>query len=200
MDDCDLECADEVIYWTGAVETGAAFVASPGLSGGSGWTLGRMVRLVYGAIQLELAGGLSPEGVQRNPKWWNEGTATLVGMLAIADVTGKSRDERRRRIADEANNRFEPLWDLEDERSRGVYQRGAYHAVGAAAVDLLASQVGLRKLTEFYTDRIDGEEWQQTFLRVFNISVPEFYELFHQHHWNGYPLRELPITGSTDWP
>ena len=68
------------------------------------------------------------------------------------------------------------------------------------AIDLLASQVGLRKLTEFYTERTDGEDWRQTFQRVFNISVPDFYELFNQHHRNGYPLRPLPTEGNTQWP
>ncbi len=68
------------------------------------------------------------------------------------------------------------------------------------AIDLLASQVGLRKLTEFYTERADGEDWQQTFQRVFGISVPDFYERFNQFHRNGYPLRPLPTEGSTQWP
>ena len=201
-DGCDLACATDVIddRWS-TVEIGAAFVP---LSGTSGYALeyhaARTARLVFSAIQLEPASTWSSQGIQPNPKWWIEGLATLAGQLATADVMDKSRDEQRQSNADDASRQFEPLWELEDNSSMYVYRRGARHPVAAAAIDLLASQVGLRKLAEFYTERADGEDWRQTFQRVFNISVPDFYELFNQHHRNGYPLRPLSTEGSTQWP
>lgn len=201
VEGCDLDCADDIIDgWWGAVEPGAVFVSSTGLSGSSGFALERMARLVYGAIQMDHADGPSSNLVQRNPEWLYGGTATLVGLLGAADVMRNSRDERRPKISDEASPVFEPLWELEDVRFVHLNRHVVYHPVGAAAVDLLASQVGLRKLTEFFTARNTGEDWRQTFQRIFNISVPDFYELFIKHHRDGYPLRELPIIGSTDWP
>ena len=202
MDSCNIKCATRVINDSARiVENGAVFVP---LSGSTGYALNYQVadtaRMVFRAILLEPAGRLSSQGLQPNPKWWTEGLATLVGQLATADVMDIPRDEQRQSYADDASRQFEPLWELEDDSSRYVYRRGARHPVAAAAIDLLASQVGLRKLTEFYTERIDGEDWRQTFQRVFGISVPDFYERFNQHHRNGYPLRPLSAEGSTQWP
>ena len=202
MDSCNLECATSVINDSGhVVENGAVFVP---LSGNTGYALNYQVadtaRMVFRAILLEPAGRLSSRGLQPNPKWWTEGLATLVGQLATADVMDIPRDEQRQSYADDASRQFEPLWELEDDSSMYVYRRGARHPVAAAAIDLLVSQVGLRKLNEFYTERINGEDWRQTFRRVFGISVPDFYERFNQHHRNGYPLRPLSAEGSTQWP
>ena len=196
--DCNLECARWTIDDRGsAAVRGAAFVPRYGTQGNALKVLAHnTARLVFSVMQIEIADGLRSQGYQPDPGWWTEGLANLLAELAIADGTGQPRDEQRRSIADYANRVFKPLWELESKSRRYLYR----NPVGASAIDLLASQVGLRKLTEFYTERTDGEEWRQTFQRVFNINVHDFYELFNQHHRNGYPLRELSLDGSTQWP
>ena len=200
VNECDLQCALLAIdrrYQHPPELRGAAFVQLYGSHGNELELLAdRTARETFNAMQVELADRLNTQGLQRDPRWWTYGLSTFVGSLAIADGTGQSRDERRREIAEVAvRSYFNPLWDLEQDGSWGYS-----HHQGAMAIDLLASQVGLRKLTEFYTERTDGEDWRQTFQRVFNISVPDFYELFNQHHRNGYPLRPLPTEGTTQWP
>ena len=176
---------------------GAAFVQIRGSRGSALQELAQEVaQETFGAMQLEAADRLSAQGLQRDPRWWTYGLSTFVGEIAVADGTGQSREVARREIIDWiAGSQFDPLWEHEE---RGHW--GAPQSRSAMAIDLLASQVGLRKLTEFYTERTYEEDWRQTFQRVFGISVPDFYELYNQHHRDGYPLRPLPTEGSTDWP
>ena len=146
------------------------------------------------SLQYDLRYRLRHMNLDRDPKWWIEGTATLLADLAIAEGRGQPLSETRAYIAGVAESNYVHLSTLVEERGTCA------HYCGAAAVDFLATQVGLRKLTDFYTERTEGSTWQQTFEQVFNISVPDFYERFEQHRQNGYPLRDLPVEGSTDWP
>ena len=202
VEGCDLACGNRTIDDRHATaELGAAFVQSYGThADGLEWLAGATARLVLSAILLEPSGGLRLQDLHRDHKWLTEGLTTLVSLLATAEALGKPLDDLRRSNADRANRQFEPLWDLEDDRSMYNYRLGARHPVGAAAVDLLASQVGLSKLTEFFATRNSNEDWRQTFQRVFNITVPDFYELFNQHRMDGFPHRDLPLVGDTNWP
>ena len=201
VEDCDFMCAQYALErrWPEPVEiTGAAVVPLRGSQGNALETLAEWTaRATFRAMQLEIE--TQPSAQPRTyPSWWKYGLATWAGAIAIADGTGRSRDDERQNILDAGatdDRRFLPLWELEEG---GPW--GEWHPREAVAIDLLASQVGLRKLTEFYTERIEGEDWRETFQRVFGISVPDFYELFNQHHRNGYPLRPLPTEGSTQWP
>ena len=200
VDGCNLKCALYAIERRLPEPTyirGAVFIPHYISHGNELHLLAeRTARETFIALQLEVTDKLNPQGLQRDPRWWTYGLSTFVGAIAIADGTGQPRDERRQEIADWATeSQLNPLWEHEEHGPWGFPL-----PQGAMAIDLLASQVGLRKLTEFYTERIDGEDWRQTFQRVFNISVPDFYELFNQHHRNGYPLRPLPSEGSTQWP
>jgi len=193
---CDLQCARQDLRWIGGTALrGATF---NGLFGLSSFALGSQVDVVaheiVHAIQYDLLDRQQLPDQHRDPEWWIEGTATLIQYLAVADGRGEPFNEARQSVANRAEGNYVPLSTLDEERG------ACAHHCGAAAVDLLASQVGLRKLADFYTERQTGATWQQTFEQVFNISVPDFYELFNQHHHNGYPLRPLPIEGSTDWP
>ena len=195
--DCNLGCARLAINDTeSTARRGAAFVPLVGQDWDN--ALDRQARstarLILHAIRIEIVDKQLSNGYDRAPRWWSDGLATLLADLAVAEGMGQPRDERRRDIAYWSSRDFVPLWELEGGATTWPTNRGA------AAVDLLASQVGLRKLNDFYTERIDGEDWRQTFQRVFNISVPDFYELFNQHHRNGYLLRDLSRDGTTQWP
>ena len=196
--DCDYECARNATDSRGwAIARGAAFVPLfPNLLGLTlEYQAATTAQLIFSAMQLDLLGRVSQRGPsQRDPIWFTDGLATLLSRLAIADGTHQAPDAYHREIVWQMGGEFIPLWDIEDEsKTRRGYR-------GAVALNLLASQVGLPKLIEFYTERIDGEDWRQTFQRVFNISVPDFYDLFNEYQRNGLPFRELPVVGSTDWP
>ena len=193
---CDLQCAREDLRWIGGTALrGATF---NGLFGLSPFALDGQVDVVaheiVHAIQYDLLDRQQLPEQHRDPEWWIEGTATLIQYLAVAEGRGQPFNEARQSIANTAESNYVPLSTLDEERG------ACAHHCGAAAIDLLAQQVGLRKLADFYTERQTGGTWQQTFEQVFNISVPDFYELFNQHHRNGYPLRPLPTEGSTQWP
>lgn len=194
---CNLECARRAfkdLYST--ARRGAAFIFIYDLyyPNTPFWEAIGAARPIFHALHIEFMDKLPSAKRAPDPAWWTDGLASLFSVLAIADGIGQPRDEHRRMFAEWSAHQPEPLWEHEGEATTDPDPRGA------AAVDLLASQVGLRKLSEFYTDRKDGETWKQTFERVFNISVPDFYELFNQHHRNGYPLGPLPMEGSTQWP
>ena len=196
-DQCDLACATRVFSWAGtAARPGTAFVLLIDLHVRTAPAVQARVaaRLIFHIMRLEVLDNLPPERRATDPAWWSGGIATLFSELALADGMDTPRDDNRRRVTEWSSSFTEPLWELEEDPGTAIDSRGA------AAVDLLASQVGLRALSDFYTERIDGETWKQTFERVFNISVPDFYELFNQHHNDGYPLGQLPMEGSTQWP
>ena len=68
---------------------------------------------------------------------------------------------------------------------------------GALAIELLASIVGHRHIVDFYTMRRPGRTWQETFEEVFGISVPDFYNLYDQHRYAGFPELNPPIVPET---
>ena len=196
-DQCDLACATRVFNWAGtAARPGTAFVLLIDLHVRTAPAVQARVaaRLIFHVMRLEVIDNLPPERRTTEPAWWSGGIATLFSELTIADGMGTPRDDNRQRLSEWSAQFTEPLWELEADPSTAIDSRGA------AAVDLLASLFKLPETTEIYTDRKDGENWKQTFERVFNISVPDFYELFNQHHRNGYPLGPLPMEGSTQWP
>ena len=198
IDGCSLECARYTFDHQGlTAEKDAVFIPLSSTQGNAleelaVWT----ARETFNAILLQLDNGPTTQGNQRAPDWWTYGLITFVGELAIADGINQPRNDRRGEIHwATASSFFLPLHELEEG---GPW--GQWHPLEATAIGLLASQVGLRKLTEFYTQTTDGEDWRQTFQRVFNISVPDFYERFNQYHRDGFPLEDLPTEGSTDWP
>lgn len=192
---CNFQCAWRTFHYAGStVRRGAAFVPLVELHLRNALVLQAQTaaRVIFHTILIDILD--TPTSIGPNPEWWTDGLATLLSELAVADGMGLTGDEQRGQIAKLSSEDSVPLWELEGDAKTSREYRGG------AAIDLLASQVGLRKLTEFYTTRNDGEDWRQTFKRVFNISVADFYERFNQHHRDGYPLHPLPTVGSTDWP
>ena len=195
VDDCELPCASSIInHSESAAVAGAAFVNLNTSVNAASEHARRTAQLVFHTMRIEVMGERTSSERNRDPRWLADGLATLFAELAVADGTGQPRDERRRFIADWISSWLEPLWNMEDEP---LTQR---ELRGAAAIDLLATQVGLKTLIKFCTERTYYEDWRITFERVFGISVPDFYELYNQHHRDGYPLQELPNLGNTQWP
>lgn len=193
---CDYQCARDAINSPGwASVRSAAFVPLSNTIGGTlEMQASLTAQLIFSAMQLDLVERESSSVSQHGPLWFDEGLATLISMLAVNDGMHQAKDAYHLDIAYQIGGDVEPLWDLEEESNTWREYRGA------AAVNLLASQVGLPKLAEFYTERTIGESWKVTFGRVFNISIPDFYELFNQHQRDGLPFIELPAVGSTNWP
>ena len=63
---------------------------------------------------------------------------------------------------------------------------------GHAAVELLASRVGVRGLVRFFENGRAGVPWQSTFQQTFGLTVAEFYDLFAEHIEAGFPVLQIP--------
>ena len=76
---------------------------------------------------------------------------------------------------------------------------------GQIAVELLASRVGLGKLSDYYTHLepwmiprgVPPEEyprpgWRLAFERAYGMTIEEFYELFEEHRAAGFPAVDIP--------
>ena len=196
--ECGFSCVKSIIPWTsyttalpGATfnSTFGGFHAHPDLEAEIA-----AIELTH-AIQLGLLEYYAQPGAIHGPMWWIGGLATLFQELAFSDARGVPIDETRRRLSPNPDDHWTPLSALEEVEKDLRQVRGPM-----AAIDFLASQVGLRKLADYYTERPPGADWRQSFQHAFNISVQDFYSRFEEHRRNGFPLRDLPIVGSTDWP
>ena len=196
--DCGFSCAESIIPWTryttalpGATfnSTFGGFRAHPELQAKIA-----AIELTH-AIQLGLLEDHARPVTLHGPLWWVVGLAHLFQELAFSDARGVPIDETRRRLSPNPDDHWTPLSALEEVEKDLRQVRGPM-----AAIDFLASQVGLRKLADYYTERPPGADWRQSFQHAFNISVQDFYSRFEEHRRNGFPLRDLPIVGSTDWP
>lgn len=193
---CDIQCAKDTLnFANGGAKRGLAFSA-PFRTGGRG--LDSQAQTVAHettrAIQFGLLDETLPLSGHSRPTWLVEGMATLIERLAFSRGKDISFSDTRNEIVGVAESNYAPLSSLEEGTSHCT------NACGALAVELLASQIGLRRLANYYTERTATTSWQQTFERVFNITVPEFYARYEQHRLNGFPELQLPIVGTTDWP
>lgn len=196
LDNCDLRCAGERISnaISGAMR-GLAFIrtfetAYYVIDAYAEYAALQTAR----AIQFGLLDERQRSSTHSGPSWLVEGMAGLIERLANSRGRDIPFSETRNEIVRIAQNQYEPLSSLEE---------GTSHCTGTCgtlAVELLASQVGLRELANYYTARPAGNNWNQTFERVFGITVPEFYARYEQHRLNGFPELQLPIVGTTDWP
>lgn len=194
LDDCNLRCARSQIS-----------NANSGAMRGLAFTITYETAYYVIDAQSEFAAletaraiqfGLLDEGQQPSthsgPSWMVEGMATLIERLAHSLGRDIPFTETRNEIVGGAQSNYAPLSTLEE---------GNPHCTsycGAVAVELLASQVGLRELANFYTQHM-AWSWHHTFERIFNITVPEFYARYEQHRINGFPELQLPIVGTLSW-
>ena len=126
------------------------------------------------------------------PHWWNEGMATLFAAVVVRD--GMPFKERRRFLVETAaaDRCDAPLADYEIADDYDLFLCG--YEVGALAVELLGSIVGLRDIVRVYADRQPDWTWEQTFEYAFGMTVQEFYAEFAQHREAGFPAVPHPAT------
>ena len=148
------------------------------------------------AIALSWLTEHDPFGTTWDPVWWVYGLSTFVDTLAEADQRDLDYKEHRDFLSGLASSNFSPLSSLE---STGEFTSCPGYC-GAMAIELLASQVGLRTLANYYTQRIPRTDWKQTFKNTFNITIRDFYELYEEQYDQRFPYLELPIEGNTQWP
>ena len=194
-DGCDIQCAKHYLDRRGWIDAvpGLALVATVGTSGTALDHLARTVaQQTVRAVQFGLLDDRQLPTTHSGPSWMVEGMATLIERLAHSLGRDIPFTETRNEIVGGAQSNYAPLSTLEE---------GNPHCTsycGAVAVELLASQVGLRELANFYTQHM-AWSWHHTFERIFNITVPEFYARYEQHRINGFPELQLPIVGTLSW-
>ena len=189
VEDCDIECAKN--YWrytSSAVRSGNAFSATFPTTYGLDYQVESITRETLHAIRLSWLDDRSFTWEQTIPDWWNQGFAQLIERLANAEGRGiefrLNRNEYIGRSLD-----LEPTLPMLE---RSLDTEALYR--GALAIELLASQVGLRKLIDFYNDPTSDASWQQRFKRIFNLSVPDFYALYEEHRLDAFPPLDVPLT------
>ena len=129
-----------------------------------------------------------------HPSWWTEGLVRLVERLASVEAGDLTYETARSGLSEGALRWYMPLSSLEN------YEPNCSGYCGAMAIEILASQVGLRSLVNYYSNGAPSARWQQTFEHTFNITVTDFYELYDEHYHNGFPYQEIPVDGTTQWP
>lgn len=192
---CDIACARREWRWQlSGARPGAVFTQTWDVIIGSldenAW---RVAQQTMEAIHLDWRADVEPLA-DVEPSWWVGGLTTLIDRLADAEQRGLTYSAHRSSLRGPALEYYKPLADLEQ------YDRYCSHACSAMALEILASQVGLRALANYYTQRPPGTSWKQNFENTFNITVLDFYDLYREHYEKRFPYLELPIEGSTQWP
>lgn len=192
--DCDIDCGKA--YWryvSSAVLDGASFTEAFQTTYGLEYQAMVVARETLHAIRMQWLKGRSFTWEQTIPDWWLQGFTHLIERLANAEGRGiEFRLNRNEYIG----------WSLELEPTLSMLERSLDTEAlyrGALAIELLASQVGLRKLIDFYTEPTSDATWQQKFRRIFNISVPDFYELYDEHRLDAFPPLDVTLEGSANW-
>ena len=131
----------------------------------------------------------------RLPSWLEEGMAEWARHASLAHAGEQAYRLSRHEVIEEVRTMGTGLSDTEwiDDHSLNAEGRRCVFVCGEAAVELLASQVGIRGLTEFYTQLAPGVPWQSTFEQAYGISVDDFYEMFEDHRAAGYPELTIPV-------
>lgn len=165
-----------------------------------------MVHTIYqiGLLGLTTNHSYFNRNPQYAPYWFGEGMAELYTALA-EDYSSQrpyylERADRVWRVAtfaqDISLSDVEELPDASSDEGHWI----CLYSCGMLAVELLASEVGLRELTDYHTLMRPGATWRQSFENAFDMTVDEFYILFEEHRANGFPepdTGDFP-TGSQD--
>ena len=192
--DCDIDCARA--YWrdtSSSVLNGASFTTAYQTSHGLDHQAMVVARETLHAIRLQWLEPRSFSRSQTIPDWWLQGFTHLIERLANAEGRGIEFQLNRNEYIGGSLDLEPTLSMLERSQDPQAMYRGAL------AIELLASQVGLSKLIDFYTEPTSDATWQQAFRRIFNISVPDFYELYDEHRLDAFPPLEVTREGSTTW-
>ena len=189
-----------------------------------GWLVGIMAHeLVHVSFQHGVAGLLTDPtafegyGAVTVPRWLGEGMAVLLTELALAEHRGTDRSQQRKWNVSQATAIDVLLQDAETwpsgwagdigpdgELDEGRARIDCISRCGYVAVELLASRVGLGKLSDYFMyvepgmvpRRVSEKDyprpgWREAFERAFGMTVEEFYELFEEHRAAGFPEVEV---------
>ena len=138
--------------------------------------------LTHTILQFRLGDGEWP------PAWVYEGMAQyftfLVGSYDRRESFSKARQDFdfSSMVAPSSTDEFY-TWD---EGGSCIY------LCGHAAMELLASRVGVRGLVSFFENGRADTPWQTTFQQTFGLTVAEFYDLFARHIEAGFPVLQIP--------
>ena len=131
----------------------------------------------------------------RVPSWLEEGMAEWARHASLAHAGERDYRLSRHEVIEEIRSMKTALPATEwiDDHGQNAEGRRCVFVCGEAAVELLASQVGIRGLTDFYTQLAPGVPWQSTFEEAYGISVDDFYEMFEEHQAADYPELTIPV-------
>jgi hypothetical protein len=133
-------------------------------------------------LQSELAGdGSLNSGFddipRAGPRWISEGSAELVGYLAITNARLTNMPFVRSDWVQQT--RLSPVTLQRLALLRGQFEAGgAAFPIMALAVDQLVGEVGLAKLVAYYTAIGRGDPWQSAFSSAFGKTIDTFYAEF----------------------
>ncbi|MXZ92131.1 MAG: hypothetical protein F4W95_06945 [Chloroflexi bacterium] len=172
--------------------------------------------LVHAALQHGLLGiSTDPKAFERykgidEPRWLSEGMATLMHTMIVAEERGITYSDARIHWVSFTKDADIPLRDAEihpANQPSGVILRydrrqiiDCTYRCGALAAELLASHVGLSKLSNYWMEletrmvplRVQGDRgWTEAFERAYGMTVEEFYELFEEHRAAGFPEMDI---------
>ncbi len=162
--------------------------------------------------------GFSERRSGMSPRWLGEGTAQLVTALLLRedhpDVFYQGERPRAelasRALATGVTLQDSEVWPPSEGGTIGMDDAGlnivsCIYSCGYFAAELLASQVGVGKLFDYYKhveawmepwDPVGGKvptrDWMVAFERAYGMTVEEFYELFEEHRAAGFPEVEVP--------
>ena len=161
-----------------------------------------MVHAAYqqGVLGLTTNHSWFEENPQYHPYWTAEGMADLYVHLALSRAGQRKYRQSRYMFVEAATGLNVPLSEMA-ERLPELSEpepRQCLYICGAAAVELLASQVGLRGLVDYYTSMRPGSTWRQSFEDAYGMSVDEFYKLFKEHRATEFPELALPAVAGRD--
>lgn len=127
------------------------------------------------AIQEQLA------GPGNSPTWFTEGVANRWS-AEYYDATGDRSYSTHfaEVVIPQARGTPRPLEEMEAGRLTGDHGRENY-SVAHLAIDWLISLADEDRVLDYYLQRPAYSTWQEAFLAVFGISVPDFYESFARH-------------------
>ena len=170
--------------------------------------------------------GFSRHRTGMSPRWLGEGTANLVTTLLLDEHYPGALNQGRRSWRAEAIAEVEysglqlrdaEVWPPNEGGRIGVDEAGlniidCIYSCGYVAAELLASQVGMSKLFDYYKyvepwmepwdyagdEENPRREWRAAFERAYGMPLEEFYDLFEEHQAAGFP--EVTIPGIPDLP
>ena len=124
------------------------------------------------------------------PGWMGEGMAVYFTNLVEAHSSNRALSTARQ----DFNLFFEGVIPpaSTDEFYRHSWGDSCIYLCGRAAMELLASRVGVRGLVSFFENGRADTPWQTTFEQTFGLTVAEFYDLFAEHIEAGFPVLQIP--------